>query len=121
MAGEAAARGISQLAGTDSVRNLPAQLDDMLDDLAILIPYRGITTAAAVTGGFITVTHGLGFTPTAVFVQSRTNQFVCHVVDTLTSTTFRTRWAKFQGSSPSFTLADAATTDTVGFSWAAYR
>lgn len=121
MAGEAAARGISQLAGTDVVRNLPAQLNDMLDDIALLLPYKGTATLTITTGGFATLTHNMGVVPSSLIVQSKTNQFICHLVDTLATNTVRTRWLKGNGTSPNLQLQDAAAGDTVTCHWIGLR
>lgn len=58
--------------------------------------YSGTTDAT----GYLTTTHGLGFTPGAVFAQNRTvgTSFAeCAGTSTITSTTFQTRWYDARG------------------------
>jgi hypothetical protein len=66
--------------------------------------------------GFLTITHGCGYTPTAVMVQpgapiTGAGIFGQAVVDTITSTTFRVRCISHVG---------VAIATAVSFTWVAY-
>lgn len=63
----------------------------------------GTSTLTTDGSGYITVTHGAGFTPSAVMAIgqspiSTSNMPFNVMVDTITATTFRTRWADNSGS-----------------------
>lgn len=76
MAGEAAARGVPQIVSTDQVRNLPSQLTAALDAVVRLIGVPGSKSGNTDASGIATFAHGLGFTPSRVFAQSRIGTIV---------------------------------------------
>jgi hypothetical protein len=115
MAGEANARGWGTFAGTDQVRNLPAELNAILDQIAAATPYQGTVTATTDANGVVVVTHGLGFTPSRVFAQSSVGH-ISMLIDTRTSTTFRTKWGAQSG-----TTLIAANAVSTTFYWIAFR
>lgn len=115
VAGEGAARGVTAILNTDQVRNLPAALNDVADDLATLIPYRGLVTATTDSNGVVTVTHGLGFTPSFVWCQSSAGH-ISMLVDTRNASTFRTKWCKQSG-----TTIVAVNAESTTFYWLALR
>jgi hypothetical protein len=115
------------LSSTDNEDGTPSidRVQENFDELAKQFPIananlgtrvvRGGTTAtwaAAVASGVVTVTHGLGATPTAVVATFNAIGSGVHAwaeVGTVTSTTFQV-----QG------VSNAAITATLGFYWVAY-
>lgn len=70
----------------------------------VIINVSGTTDAS----GFLTVTHGLGFTPSAVFMMNSSpgvNFPVCWGVDTIGATTFRVRFLNASASGAAVSIA----------------
>jgi hypothetical protein len=119
---ETAFQGAATLSGTLAVTATGVvELDDtaemIYDGDRNLIPHWGrVGPTAPDVNGYVTVTHGLPWTPTHVFIQteapiSGADIFIAGTVDQLTSTTFRVRCFNF-------TTIVAA---NVTFSWIAFQ
>lgn len=94
--GTSANRGVTQQTANDLERNAWSTNNAMADQLADLIPYFGTKSGNTDSGGYVTVTHNLGFTPSHVFVQSRQTGLNSAAqalgVDTITGVSFRVRF-----------------------------
>ncbi len=120
---ETAFQGVSTLSGTHVMTSTAVtEVDDdaqiILNGDRNLIPRWGRQGPTAPdVNGYVTVTHGLPWTPTHVFVQteapiSGVEIFNAATVDSLTSTTFRVRC---------FDLAGGVMAANVTFSWLAVQ
>lgn len=102
--GAAADRGWTLPLATDLVRNLPAQLTVLADQIAAATAYKGAAAGNTDASGYATVNHGLAFTPSKVFVQSKQNNPVSNAqvaiqVDTIGAASFRVRFLNLNADS----------------------
>lgn len=85
-------RWVTSFKSSDTIGTTSMVWNRLLDGFtAVIVSYSGTTDAS----GFLTVTHGLGFTPSIVIPingNPNSNFPVCWGVDTIGSTTFRIRF-----------------------------
>ena len=92
----ATSRGLTILSPSDDRHDFPGTFNTVLDQLAAMIPYFGTAAGTTDANGDADITHGLGFTPSAVFAQSTDNGLGLHAalnlaVSGYTSTKFTIR------------------------------
>lgn len=105
--------------GADAIRVMANQIDRLL-------PYHGSASGTTDSNGQVVITHGLGFTPSAVFVESSSNSptaaFLATSVDSIGATTFRIRFVKLVLQAGSnYYVNPSAVTAAYTCKWMAFR
>lgn len=117
-------RGLTQVLGTDLLRNVASFINRLGDEIMAKTPYSGDAAANTDATGFATINHGLGFAPARILVQTRQAispavAWLVGPVDTITATTFRIRCMTISASSPySLIVANAL---PYSIHWEAFR
>lgn len=112
---------------TDDVRDAPQQIEDLAEAIDALLPRHGSSSGTTDATGWAVITHGLGFTPSAVFVQGNLTSPIGSAllpigVDSIGATTFRVRLAPFVLSSGSNYFVKLATVSaSYDFNWVAFK
>jgi hypothetical protein len=112
----------------DDVNDGASAIRDLGNAIDQLLPYHGSASGASTdSSGYVTITHGLGFTPSRVFVQASLSTPVSSAilalsVDSIGATTFRVRLVKFtvQAGANYYTTMTGVSA-AYDFDWCAFR